>query len=330
MATEIQATVVGESILDIVINDGQQTERVGGSSLNVAVGLARLGSDVIFVTQLGDDHAGALIASHLAAARVQLAAGSVGTASTSIAHATIDEQGDAHYDFSFGWDPTSVLLPPSISGLLHLGAVASLSSPDGDVMARLRAIRPHAIISYDPNVRPALTGEGPETASAVERVVALCDIVKVSIEDIRSLYGAVDAASIAGAWSRLGAALVVLTDGERGARAFANSIEVSVEASRVESVVDTIGAGDAFMSGLLWALSSCDVLRRELLHQIQPDTLARCLRVAATSAALTVEQQGADPPTLRALTQRLRRDDAIDHARSQFRNIDEGGRGVST
>lgn len=318
MTTKTESTVLGESILDIVINNGRQDERVGGSSLNVAVGLTRLGNDVTFVTQLGEDRAGALIESHLAAAGVRVASGSISKRPTSVARAAIDDRGDASYDFSFTWDSASVALPPSVSGLLHLGAVASLSVSDHELMTRLAAMRPHNVISYDPNVRPALTGEGAEAAAAVERIVALADVVKVSTEDIRLLYGAVDLASVATAWILDGVGLVVITDGANGARAFARSSEVGVEASRVEKLTDTIGAGDAFMSGLLWALGSCGALQRESLHQIDTDTLARCLRIAATSAALAVEQQGANPPTLLALTERLRRDDAVDHARRYF------------
>ena len=318
MATQTQATVLGESILDIVIRDGQQDERVGGSPLNVAVGLARLGNDVTFVTQLGDDRAGALVACHLEAAHVRIAEGSIARKATSVARATIDERGDATYDFSFEWDSASVVLSPSLSGLLHLGAVASSSAADSQLMARLAVVRPRTVISFDPNIRPALTGEGPEAAASVERIVSLCDLVKVSTEDIRLLYGAVEPASVATAWLLRGPGLVVITDGANGVQAFTPSAEMCVDASRVERLADTIGAGDAFMSGLLWALDSFGALRRETLAQIQADILARCLRIAATSAALAVEQRGANPPTLHALTERLRRDDAVEHARRHF------------
>lgn len=322
MTGELHATVLGESILDIVITEEQQAERAGGSSLNVAVGLARLGSEVTFVTQIGHDREGSLITSHLAGSRVRLAPGSIGDAPTSIARATIDERGDAQYDFAFRWNPV-VQLPPAISGSLHLGAVASLgtAADDSPFLTELAALRRRSVISYDPNIRPALTGEGPSAARAVERIVALCDLVKISTEDIRMLFGSIDPASVAAAWTLLGVALVVVTDGSRGARAFTRESEVDVDASRVETVADTIGAGDAFMSGLLWAMGSRNLLRREALHQIRREELARCLRIAATSAALTVEQRGANPPTLDALTQRLRRDDAIDHARRHFRGL---------
>ncbi|MGW6132257.1 PfkB family carbohydrate kinase [Cellulomonas sp. NPDC055163] len=94
---------IGEALMDVVVrHDGATTSHPGGSPANVALGLARLGSDVAFATELGDDAYGVALAAHLAGAGVQVRdyrrAGQ-----SSVARAVLDPLGAATYTFDVRW-----------------------------------------------------------------------------------------------------------------------------------------------------------------------------------------------------------------------------------
>ncbi|ATQ31342.1 carbohydrate kinase [Rhodococcus ruber] len=290
--------VLGEALVDIVRRGpARPVEHVGGSPLNVAVGLGRLGRDVEFVTHIGDDDRGRRIVRHLADSSVRLAAGSSTAPRTPTATATLDENGAATYEFDLEWqlpDPR----PEPGAGHVHTGSIAALLEPGCEAVAALldRHV-PTATISYDPNVRPALVGDDPRTRDRITRFVAGADVVKASDEDLRWFAPDRDPRDVAQEWLALGPALVAVTLGAGGAVAVARSGAVDVAAHPVE-VVDTVGAGDAFMAGLLDALWTQELLGdREGLHGIEPDALRAALDVAARTAALTVARPGADLPT---------------------------------
>src|SRR6185436_7454721 len=112
--------VIGESLIDLVQHpDGSTQEHVGGSPANVAIGLARLGHDVTFATQLGADQRGARIASHLEEEGISLAEGSVSRigSPTSVATSTLNASGEAQYSFDLAWELAGGLTPP---GLTHV------------------------------------------------------------------------------------------------------------------------------------------------------------------------------------------------------------------
>ncbi|MGH3643768.1 MAG: PfkB family carbohydrate kinase, partial [Mycobacterium sp.] len=102
-----RALVIGEALIDIVQRDGRILgEHVGGSPLNVAVGLGRLDRDVDFLTHIGDDERGRRIIDYVEASGVRLVPGSVTAAHTPTASARIDETGAATYTFDIEWQLT--------------------------------------------------------------------------------------------------------------------------------------------------------------------------------------------------------------------------------
>jgi fructokinase len=154
-------------------------------------------------------------------------------------------------------------------------------------------------VSYDPNVRPALMGEPEDARPAVERLVALSDVVKVSDEDLRWLYPERSDEEVAGAWLGRGPALVVVTRGGAGVYAISRNVELQRPAIPID-LVDTVGAGDSFTSGLLDGLRRADLIsaaRREALAAIDQATLEDVVDEAAQIAAITCSRPGADPPT---------------------------------
>ncbi|MFF2086931.1 carbohydrate kinase [Nocardia sp. NPDC058176] len=303
MTDDNGALVIGEALIDIVVRDGRtRAEHVGGSPLNVAVGLARLGRDVAFRTRLGADPHGERIARYLTDSGIRLLPGEAATR-TSTAVATLGADGSAEYEFDLLWD-----LPATTESVgaqvIHTGSIAALLEPGCLAVTEiLRAGRPTATITYDPNIRPSIIGDDPAAHQRVEHLVSLSDVVKVSDEDLHWIDPSRTPEQIARDWLATGPSLVAVTTGARGAFAVCATGITSIPAHPVE-VVDTVGAGDAFTAGLIDALWSADLLgaqHRATLSTISTDTLTHILRTATLTSALTVARPGADPPDRTAL-----------------------------
>ena len=291
--------VIGEGLIDII--DGG-AEHIGGSPLNVAVGLARLGRDVDFLTHIGDDEPGRRIAKYVKSSGAQLVPGSMSASRTPTAVATLAD-GSAAYRFDLEWQlsGTPEVGPPLF---VHTGSIASVREPGClAVAALLDTYRVSATVTFDPNVRPSLIVDRDLASERIAHLVERSDVVKASDEDLRWIDPDHEPESTARAWLASGPAVVVVTKGDRGAVAFCPAGEARV-AARPVAVVDTVGAGDAFMVGLLDALRGLDLLggaRRADLRRIGLDALTAALQAASLSAALTVGRAGADLPDRAAL-----------------------------
>jgi fructokinase len=293
--------VVGECVADIVRQPGRPDQvHPGGSPANVAYGLARLGQQTRLVTQLGEDDNGRLIRAHLRSAGVVLPAGPEypAIAHTPSAVVTLDDEGKAEYSFDIEWTLGEVGLPGPPRHL-HTGSIAAVTEPGAAAVHRAaKRLRAKASVSYDPNVRPDLMGEHLGAVARVERCIALSDVVKASDEDLEWLYPGHSPERVATRWLALGAALVLITRGGRGALAVNARHQRRMPARQVP-VVDTVGAGDAFMSGTLHELAGLDVLgaaRRKQLAALSAAELDQVLHSAGTAAALTIARAGANPP----------------------------------
>lgn len=299
-----RALVIGEALIDIVESDGRIVgEFVGGSPLNVAVGLGRLGRGVDFLTHIAEDDRGKRIIEYVENSGVQLVSGSIGAGRTPTALATLDAAGSAHYQFDIDWQLAGT---PEVATplLVHTGSIATVLEPGCRATAALLdAYRMSATITFDPNVRADVVQDDDIARGRIDRLIERADIVKVSADDLRWVDPRHSPEQIARAWLEVGPSIIAVTSGRQGAFAVCRAGSVSVPARPVQ-VADTVGAGDAFMSGLLDALWSRDLLgadRRRDLARIGADALEGVLRSAALSAALTVARPGADLPDRAAL-----------------------------
>lgn len=290
--------VVGEALIDVIAQNGARTRVAGGSALNVAVALGRLGEAVTLQTAIGRDADAELIAAHLAESDVTLCATRLDHTST--AAATIGADGAATYSFDIQW-----MLDPALSPRadhLHTGSIAMFLDPGADTVAELVESGRHATVSLDPNVRPSLLPPPAEARRRFERLLPYTDIVKLSDEDAAWLYPDQPPEHTLQTITDAGASLVALTQGSRGAqlRCGAQFVQVSPIAVRV---ADTVGAGDTFMAGLLSGLRREDPgLRADRLDH---SALERVGRFAATAAALCVTKTGASPPSIAELRAHL-------------------------
>ena len=297
--------VMGEALVDVVTRGSEVDEHVGGSPANVAFGLGRLGHDVALATWIGGDRRGKRIARTCRRAHVQLVPGSDKAPRTSVANAEIDAEGHATYHFDLTW-----VLPtlPRIREVdhVHTGSIAATLEPGGgQVVGALKASHGGATVSYDPNARPTLMGEPEDARKRVEEIIALSDVVKASDEDVAWFYPDRSIDDVVQDWLAMGPSLVVVTRGEKGATYAVRGAEPVVAASADVPMVDTVGAGDSFMAGLLSGLLDAGLLggegARAKLSQATPSDVLPAVQRAIATSGVTVSRAGAYAPTRKEL-----------------------------
>jgi fructokinase len=300
--------VLGEALLDMVQPGpgAAYVARPGGGPFNIAIGLQRLGHPTSLLARLSTGGLGAVVREHAVANGLDLSACVETSDQTTLAFASVDEQGRATYDFymhdtaDWGWTAGELADLPAQARVLHTGSLAAALPPGADVVLdrveRLHAER-RCLLSFDPNVRPALAGPHEEAVRRVERFVAASHIVKASDEDLDWLYPGVDLVEAARRWAAHGPALVVVTLGAAGCLAVTRFGETHRRPSVAVDLVDTIGAGDAFESGLLSGLADVGAATPEAVGGLSTEDLDGVLDRAVLTAAMTCERAGADPPT---------------------------------
>lgn len=276
---------------------------VGGSPLNVAVGLARLGNPVAYLCRNSSDLFGQRIHAYLELNRVSTHL--VTRTSQNSTLAVVEKAPDGSAIYAFYTDNTAdvSLSPEDLPDLLedaidviHVGSYATAVKPVSDSLLQL--VRQHGgsrFISYDPNIRLAIE---PDTAHWREVFAALAvhaTLIKASDEDIAALFG--DDCSHSDFAARAlsaGTRLVLITRGAEGAAAYSadgSEADIPGPAIRVE---DTVGAGDTFQAAALHWLNH----QGHIENRCESVDLPALLRFCMTAAAITCTRQGADLPTL--------------------------------
>ncbi|KQR39716.1 PfkB family carbohydrate kinase [Microbacterium sp. Leaf159] len=301
--------VVGEALVDVV--DG--VPHPGGSPMNVAVGLARLGLSTTLLTRIGDDACGRMLEEHLVREGVALTAASLRVGErTSRATAAIGADGAAVYDFDIEWtlSESAAIAEAAEADLIHVGSIgASLEPGANAVHAMLRTVSSRALRTYDPNIRPALLGPRTAAVARVEAIMAASHVVKLSDEDAGWLYPGRRGDDVLAHVLALGARMAVVTRGGEGCvTAIAGAGEPVTRRASPVTVVDTIGAGDAFMSGLVYGIVSAGLIPELTADVFAPDAdvlsaLEGAADAALASAAVAVSRTGAAPPRLHELEQ---------------------------
>jgi fructokinase len=279
----------------------------GGSCLNVAIGMARLGAPTGFAGGISTDLFGWMIADHAERSQVDLRYATRSAHPTTLAFVRMvnDEPQYAFYDegtASRHWTYRKGSIPFAEIDAIHVGST-TLVNPAGaaETLAMVEDARGLTTVSFDPNCRPNLIQDKAQYVRRMTEFTARADIVRLSDNDFAFLYDDTKHAAKAKTLLAGGVALFVVTRGIRGAVAWhARAGVVEVEARPVE-LVDTIGAGDSFQAGLLFALKTMGRMAHRSLASISIDELHRVLTFAAACAAFTCGRAGADPPRLREL-----------------------------
>jgi fructokinase len=306
--------VIGEALIDLIQQpDGSYQAKPGGAPANVSIALARLGAHVSFAGRMSNDKFGQKLHDWLSPEKIDLSLVERTSDPTSLAVASLDEQGKASYSFylkgtaDWGWTLGAfVHLEVEPPAALVIGSVATAIEPGASVIENLAGhlhSTENSTVIIDLNIRPGLGFERENETVRVERQIKLAHIVKASDDDLAWLYPHRSPVDTARLWAGQGHH-VIMTRGADGATLFTPTGDtVSVKAPVIQ-LVDTVGAGDSFLGATLYGLQQRGALggnAEELLAKVTLDDWIDLLTLAAEVGAITCSRAGCNPPTLAEL-----------------------------
>ncbi|MFK8082849.1 MAG: carbohydrate kinase [Granulosicoccus sp.] len=307
----------GDALVDLfshVASDGAERSpgevalngHVGGSPLNVAVGLARLGNPAAYLCKNSSDFMGQRIAHYLRVNRVDTDYVVPTDLNSTLAMVQTNADGSANYafytdntaDVSLQINELPNALPDELA-VLNFASYSTAVDPTRSALLALAQREQHQrVIAYDPNLRPSIEPDMDIWRESFAKFSDCASFLKASDEDIHTLMGsdtslenfATDAISS-------GVDVVVVTEGSEGATVYTSSGERARSARIGIDVVDTVGAGDTFQCASLHYLKAQGHV---LGNKVNGDDIDLQVLVdfAATAAAITCSRRGADLPTL--------------------------------
>lgn len=275
----------------------------GGAVFNTAIALGRQGVPTGLLTGLSRDIFGQQLLNALDASNVSTDLSIRSSRPTTLALVQL-ENGQARYSFidenSAGRMLKASDMPvigEEISAL-YFGGISLACEPCADAYASFLAQEGAArAVMLDPNIRPDFISDETRYRRRLEMMIARADIIKVSDEDLDWIRPEQQAiADKAKALLQEGPALVIVTEGAKGASAFLKDGAVVTVTSPKVKVVDTVGAGDTFNAGFLARLYQRNVLNKTALASLDQDTARAAIELGAQTAAITVSRAGANPP----------------------------------
>ncbi len=301
--------ILGEALIDFISGIGVDGKECyypysGGCALNAATAASRLGADVLYIGKLSQDMFGQKMQSHFIENHVRLKKSLCSVVENSmIGFAKLDPSGAASYVFySQGTTPTvltkdeilAVLKEEPQVRFLHIGSVALALDASGEhIRQALRTHIPSPFIFLDPNVRPTVIADFGTYRMRLLDVASMAQLIKLSHEDLQSIYPQLTEREGVMALLSLGAAHVVLTRGKDGLTWFSRSgFSCHVDAVDIK-VVDTVGAGDTVSGAILTFLEENALYDPSMITE----KLAKAaLGFASAAAAVTCSRKGCDPP----------------------------------
>ncbi len=298
----IDLITLGEFLIDFtMLENGNFAMNPGGAPANVAVAASRLGLRTAFIGTVGDDFFGHSLLSVLKENQISVEGLTVSkNANTTLAFVHIAPDGDR--SFTFYRNPGADLLisvetiPFNLideAKIFHFGSVSMTHDParTATIGAAKYAKEKGKIVSFDPNLRPALWDNLDEAKREILAALPLADILKVSEEEAEFLTGLHDielaARNLYDAMCNKNC-IVLVTLGAKGSFYYTAEHSAFFTAPQV-TAVDTTGAGDAFVGAFLYQLFSNG---RELTS-LTPEVLNEMMKFANTAASISVCRQGA-------------------------------------
>ena len=299
----------GESLIDMVSFRGEPeyTPHVGGSNFNSSIALGRLGANSYYFGAVSHDTYGELIEDHLRRSNVKEDFIIKTNRPSTLAYADV-VNGIAEYTFvdehSAGRMLDQTSLKPFVKRVIKakallVGGISLQAEPCGSSWQWLiKQVSGNLPIYLDANIRPDFIENKRNYFDRFVELTTKVDIIKISEDDYRYLYGAQDFNKVSKDWLNNGVKLVIFTLGAEGSKViYDNGKEVFAKSKKVD-VVDTIAAGDTFNAGFLLSLDEQGLLDRESLDIISDTQLEKALTFANKVASFTVTKKGANPPWL--------------------------------
>ncbi|HDG1678556.1 aminoimidazole riboside kinase [Kluyvera ascorbata] len=284
---------LGDAVVDLLPRDNMQFEAcAGGAPFNVAIGVARLGHDSGFIGRVGNDAFGRFLHQTLVTAQVDTKSLEFDPKRhTSTVLVSLDSDGERQFDFLVNPSADQFLSPASLPDfghdILHFCSLA-LVAPDcratlTQAMAAMR--QAGGTLSFDINLRPQMWSNETQMFDQVSDFARQSDILKMSEEELLWLTQTDDLNSACERLTGFPARLKIITRGADGAIAFWQNDRMTLSGYHVDSI-DTTGAGDAFMAGLLAALAGAG-------WPASTAALSSLLEQASACGALATTQRGA-------------------------------------
>lgn len=303
--------VGGESLIDLVAQPVGSDGRVafeahaGGSPFNCAIALGKLGNRAGFLCPISTDMFGDMLVGPIEAAGTELLLPQRVSAPSTLAVATLDERGRASYRFyreadrAFTRDGLVAALPGQLE-VFQIGGFCPILPADADIWLNVAdaAAANGALLTFDPNVRPTLVDDFVSYKARLDRFFAKAHLVKLSDDDLKALDpGRSIEAHVADLLARPHCAMVVVTYGENGSRAFTRAAEGRADIHRPQQFGDTVGAGDTLMAGILTILGEWGALTPDALAALPARRLDEMLWFGAVASGLNCGHKGCVPPT---------------------------------
>ena len=297
----------GESLIDMVPENGAFRPLAGGAVYNTAIALGRLGQDTGYLWPISRDPFGDVIMRPLTEAGVNIDLCPRTDRLTTLALVTLTN-GEAQYSFydegSAGRMMTGediAPLPDTVTALFA-GGISLVPDPCGATIEALVTQHHDRLpVMIDPNIRPFFITDPDAFRARLARLLPMADIVKLSSDDLEWLHPGLSPEDAARQVLAAGAKMVLQTGGESGAKAIWDGPTVSAPAVRT-TVADTIGAGDTFNAGVLASLDRQGILSKSGIAAITEDQIHAALTLGAKAAAITVSRPGANPPWEKEMT----------------------------
>lgn len=294
--------VGGESLMDLLVYpDGRLAAISGGGPFNTARTIGRLGGSAAYLGRISTDRFGRGLLARLTLDGVDCRFVQTTDAPTTLAVAELDDSGGATYHFYLEGtaapglsDARGANLLPAEAQAIHVGTLGLVLEPMGTTLeALVLGVAEDVVMMLDPNCRPSATRDPSALRARVRRLAARADVIKVSREDLAFLFPGVAIAAAVAGLLELGPSALLVTDGGR-------AVQVVVKGSTRElpvpsiTVVDTVGAGDAFGGAFLTWWIGRGLGRPDLVNQ---DWLRPATEFAILVASETCRRAGAEPPT---------------------------------
>ena len=292
---------LGEALIDFIPLDEQNTtyhKSPGGAPANVAVGVARLGAKATFLGKVGADVLGRFLESTLKDYGVRtnqmLLSPDV---PTGVVFVTNGEDGERSFDFYIDPSADRFLEVKDIDEedllshkILHFGSISMISSPSKEATRHAVTLAKEngLFISYDPNVRLGLWRSEKDARETIISMLSEVHLLKISEEELEFITGEQEIESGVRKLKSYNIPFLIITMGGKGSNVYVGDQHRHVPAMKVKAV-DTTGAGDAFVSGILYSLHeySGDI------HSLHIDEAFRMAQFAAVSGALAASTKGA-------------------------------------
>ncbi|WP_078428171.1 aminoimidazole riboside kinase [Alkalihalobacterium alkalinitrilicum] len=306
---------LGEALIDFIPLDNENfsyQKSAGGAPANVAVGLARLGTKSTFLGKVGKDVLGHFLKSTLSEYGVNTEHMYLDEKTrTGVVFVTLSANGERSFDFYINPSADQMLkideIPPDLfdqNKILHFGSISLINEPvrSATKKAVTLAKEKGMLISYDPNLRLNLWPNEEAARMGILSMLDQVDVLKVSEEELEFITGKKDLSKGLEALAIYQIPLIFITLGENGSIVYINGERQSVPAMKVDAI-DTTGAGDAFVSGILYLLNQTE----NDLGVLTMNEVVEMVKFASISGGLAASTKGAMTalPTLKQVEEIL-------------------------